>query len=271
MNSGLTLLAALGVLAAAAIPVFGTVRTFVTRTEAVGKPRVDPAFSRLPRIAARLGPRLSCLFALATSGALWLSRQGPENTAGVPHPAAWGALWAYALVLLVEWRLVGLPGAERRTLAGLLLAGAGVLFLGIGLTAWMSPDSAAGVACAVTASANDMGPVMTKVVAALGFALVPLAGIALGVIRMAEPPLSAAAASVAVAAWLQPALPALGWLPISIGTGAPLAVLLVAALSVLGLAACGGPRATVCNLCSRRRTGAGQVPLPPFDRDGGSC
>ena len=248
MISGLTLLAALGVLTAAATPIFGTVRAFVTRTEAVGKPRGDSAVSRHPRIAARLGPGLSCLFALAALGALWLSRQGPENTADVPHPAPWGALWAYALVLLVEWRLVGLPDAGRRTLAGLLPAGVGVLFLGIGLTAWMSPDSAAGAACQITASANDMNAWVTKGVAALGLALVPLAGIALGVIRMAEPPLSTAAASVAVAVWLQPVLPALGWLPISIGAGAPLAVLLVAALSVLGLAACRGPRATVGGL-----------------------
>ena len=244
MISGLTLLAALGVLAAAAAPACGTIRTFALRSEAVGKLPVDSSASRAPSVAARLCLVLSCLFALAAYGTLWLSQGGPESPFEVPHPVAWGALWIHVLVLLVEWRRIGLPDAGRRTLAGLLLAGAGVLFLGLGLTAWTNTDASAGAACVVGPLANDTSAWVVRAAAGLGLALVPLAGIALGLNRAADPPLSAAAASVAIAAWLQPALPALGWLPASVGAGAALAGLLVAALMVLGVAASRGPRVT---------------------------
>ena len=58
----------------------------------------------------------------------------------LPPPIAWGALWVHAGVLVVEWRLVGLPGAGRRAVVGLLVAGAGVLLLGAALGAWVSVE-----------------------------------------------------------------------------------------------------------------------------------
>ena len=155
--------------------------------------------------------------------------------------AASGALWIYVLALLTEWRLVGLQDAGRRALVGLLLAVAGVLFLGIGLGAWASIDPSTVALCVDGAPAVDGNALPVRAVAALGLALVPLAGLALRFVSAADPPLSAAAASVAAAVWFQPVLPALGWLPLSFGGGAPLALLLTAALMLLTLVAGRGP------------------------------
>ena len=155
--------------------------------------------------------------------------------------SASGALWIYVLALLAEWRLAGLQAAGRRTLAGLLPSAVGVLVLGIGLGAWASIDPSKVAACAAGAPAVDGNALTVRAVAALGLALVPLAGLALRLVSAADPPLSAAAASVVAAAWFQPVLPALGWLPLSFGGGAPLALLLAAALMLLSLVAGRGP------------------------------
>ena len=249
MTSGLPLLAALGVLAVAAVPVSETAWAWIMRTRAARRSAAtgSSAFGP-PKIAARVCVGLSCACALAAAGALWLSRQHLETTSGVADPLPWGALWIYALVLVVEWRLVGTRDAGRRALTGMLLAGVGVLFLGIGLGAWTGTAASAQPACPPGMSAEVLYAWRLTAVAALGLVLVPLAGIVLGFNRAEAPPLSAAPASVAVAAWLEPALPALGWLPVSAGSGAALAALLVFALLVLGLACSRGSRATLGGL-----------------------
>ena len=239
MTSSLALLAALGVSSAGAVAVCGLVPALSPPAEKRGRPPVYLA----SRAAARLCLGLSLLFALAAASELWLSRQDPESAFDLLGPSPWGALWIYPIVLLAECRLAGLRGAGQRALAGLLLAGAGVLYLGIGLTAWTNMDSPVPATHLAWTSVSDMNALVVGAVAALGLVLVPLAGIAVGVARPAEPPLSTAVASVAFAAWLQPTLPALGWLPVSPGAGAALAALLVAALVPLAFAASRGPRA----------------------------
>ena len=237
MTSSLTLLATLGVSAAGTVAVCGLVAALSPPAEKRGRPSVYLA----SRAAARLCLGLSSLFALAAAGELWLNRREPGTAFDLLGPSPWGALWVYPIVLLAECRLAGLRGAGRRTFAGLLLAGAGVLYLGIGLTAWTNMDSPAPAAPLDWTSVSDMNALAVGPVAALGLVLVPLASIAVGVARPAEPPLSTAVASVAFAAWLQPALPALGWLPVSPAAGAALAALLVAALVPLAFAASRGP------------------------------
>ena len=245
MISSVTLFAALGVSAVAATLACGAARTFTVRVEPGDTSRIDSSASGTPRAAEHLCLGLACLLALAAFGELWLSRQGAPTALDAPRPAAWGALWVHAFVLIVECRHFGLPGAGRRALAGLLVAGTGVLFLGIGLTTWTNIDPLTQTACLPSPSAGDANAWVVRGGAALGLALVPLAGIALRSGRPEGPPLSAATASVAVAAWLQPALPGLGWLPTSFGAGAALAALLAVALIRLGLATNRGPKATV--------------------------
>ena len=248
MTSSLTLFAALGVSAFTATLACGALRAFTVRAEPDGTSRIHSSASGTPRAAEHLCLGLACLLALAASGELWLSRQGAPTALDTPRPAAWGALWVHAFVLIVECRHFGLPGAGRRALAGLLVAGAGVLFLGIELTAWTNIDTLTGTACLPDPSASAADAWVVRGGAALGLALVPLAGIALRSGRPEGPPLSAATASVAVAAWLQPALPGLGWLPTSFGAGTPLAALLAVALIRLDLATSRGPKAAVGGL-----------------------
>ena len=244
MISGATLFAALGVLSGAVTLACGMVRAYASRPAGVVAAPAETPASRALRVAARLGLGLSCLFALAAFGELWLSRQGGESAPVGSRPTPWGALWVHVLALVVEWRRVGLPGAGRRALAGLLVGAVGVLFLGIGLGAWASIGLSAGAACPDGTPAIDAAAPVIGALAALGLALVPLSGIALRLAEPAVPPLSAGPAGVAMAVWLQPALPALEWLPTSLGAGAALALLLAVALALFGIAASRGPGAT---------------------------
>lgn len=256
--SGLSLLAAFGVLATAATPVCEAVWASITRLRGAGwSAATSSSTLGVSRAAARVCLGLTCVSALAAAGALWLGRQDSGTSLHVTPPLPWGALWVYAFVLLVEWRLVGLRDAGRRVLAGLLLAGAGVLFLGIGLTAWTHGGAWAPAACPVGNPEQDLNGLWIRGVAALGLMLVPMAGIALGFNRAETPALSAAPASVAIAAWLEPALPALGWLPTTAGAGATLAVLFVVALIVLGLAGARGSRTTLGGLLACFALGVG--------------
>lgn len=161
--------------------------------------------------------------------------------------AAWGALWVYAVALVVEWRRSGLANAGTRALAGALLAGAGALLLGICLEVWAKGAPPPPFPCGGAGVAFD-ATVGVRAAAALGLALVPLAGLALPFAGVRSPPLSVAAASVAMAAWLRPALPALEWLPVSVWAGAALAALLVGALALVGFAATRGPWAALAGL-----------------------
>ena len=249
MTSGVTLLAALGVLAGVATLACTAARVLVARDGSTAAGAL--------RAAARLCLGLACLSALAAGGELWLSLQGQAREVVAPRPSAWGALWVHVLALLVEWRLFELPGAGRRVLAGWLLAGVGVLFLGVALGAWAGFHPLPGSACPEGAPVIDAAAPAVRGLAALGLALAPLAGIALRLGGPATPPLSAAAASVAAAIWLQPLLPALGWLPTSIGGGAVLALLLVAGMTALGLAASRGPGATGAGLAVYFALGVG--------------
>ena len=246
--SGVMLFAALGILAALATLACGTVHGLAGRLEGAGAASVARPSSDGLRTAARLCLGLSCVFALAALGELWLSLQAQENALDVPRPSAWGALWVYVLALIAEWRLFGLAGAGRRAVAGWLLAGAGVLFLGIGLDAWASFQLPADAACADGVLAIDATAPVVRTLAALGLALVPLSGVALRLAAPTAPPLSAAAVSVVVAVWLQPVLPGLGWLPLSLGAGAVLALLLVTSLLILGCAVARGSAAALGGL-----------------------
>ena len=246
--SGVALFAALGILAALATLAFGTVRGLAGRLEGAGAAAVARPSSDGLRTVARLCLGLSCIFALAALGELWLNLQGQERPPDLPRSSAWGALWVYVLALLAEWRLFGLAGAGRRAVAGWLLAGAGVLFLGIGLDAWASFHLPADAACVDGVLSIDATAPAVTALAALGLTLVPLSGVALRLAVPAAPPLSAAAASVAVAVWLQPVLPALGWLPLSLGAGAVLALLFVVSLFILGRASAQGPWAAAGGL-----------------------
>lgn len=248
MISGAVFFAVLGILAAVATLVLGTIRVSSARLEQVGTALVSGTRSEALRAAARLCLGLSCLFALAACGELWLSLQGQDSKLDASTPSAQGALWVYVLALLVEWRWFGLPSAGRRAVSGLLLAGVGVLFLGVGLASWSTLHQMTEIACAGGMPAIDPTAPEVNVVAALGLALVPLAGVTLRVINPAGLPLAAGAASVVVAIWLRPVLPSLGWLPLSLGAGAALAALLTLALLILGLAVERGARMTVGGL-----------------------
>ena len=254
MTSGVTLFAALGVLAGVATLACTAARVLVVQDGTTA--------SGALRAAARLCLGLACLFALAAAGESWLSLQGQAHEVVAPRPSAWGALWVHALALLVEWRLFGLQGAGRRVLAGWLLAGTGVLFLGIALGAWAGFHPLPGSACPEGTPVIDATAPAVRGLAALGLALAPLAGIALRLGGPAAPPLSAAAASVAVAVWLQPLLPALAWLPTSLGGGAVLALLLVVGLTVLGLTASRGPGVTGAGLAVYFALGVGGCLVP---------
>ena len=248
MISGVGLFAILGILAGIATLVLRTLRAPATVMEQRGTILFSGVSSGALQTAANLCLGFSCLFALAACGELWLSLQGQESQVGISASSAWGALWVYVLALLLEWRRLGLSGAGRRALSGWLLAGVGVLFLGISLGAWSSIHPVMDTACADGIRAIDATATKVGAVTALGLALVPLAGIALQGTVHKVPPLTTAAASVVLATWMQPVLPALGWLPLSLGAGAVLALLLALALSVLGLSVVRGPRLAVGGL-----------------------
>ena len=174
---------------------------------------------------------LSFLFALLACAGIWLERgldrAGLDGSADNAYPSAWGALWVYALLLVIEWRTTGLSGVGRRIVVGAFFGGMGVLALGIGLETWLKLVALPLPAC------EDGSPVIEdariRAAAALGLTLALIAGPALRLLPLADLPLSTIAASVAVATWMLPALPALGWLPMSVGGGAPLALVLFAA------------------------------------------
>ena len=248
MITAVTLFAVLGILFGIAALACGMVWAFVARIDGAGTTSVDPKASGVWRAGVRLCLVLSCLCVLAAFGNAWVESQASESVSSTPMPASWGALWVYVFALLVEWSRSGLEAAGQRTLAGALLAGVGVLLVGMCLAAWMTMNPPPVPECTGGSLTIDTGASAARAVAALGLALVPLAGIALRLAKPAVPPLSAAAACVVMAMWLQPTLPALGWLPVSTGAGAPLAAVFVAALMLLGLMAARGPRATVAGI-----------------------
>ena len=207
MISGVGLFAILGILAGIATLVLRTLRAPATVMEQRGTILFSGVSSGALQTAANLCLGFSCLFALAACGELWLSLQGQESQVGISASSAWGALWVYVLALLLEWRRLGLSGAGRRALSGWLLAGVGVLFLGISLGAWSSIHPVMDTACADGIRAIDATATKVGAVTALGLALVPLAGIALQGTVPKVPPLTTAAASVVLATWMQPVLP----------------------------------------------------------------
>ncbi len=245
MNTPGTLFEVASILLAAAALACGMVWVLVARVDGADTASVDPQASGAWRTGTRLCLALSCLFVPAALGKSWVEPQSPENASYTPIPANWGALWIYALSLPVEWSRSGLEGAGRRTLTGGLLAGVGILLLGMCLTAWTTLNPAPVPECADESPMIDAGALAVRSVAALGLALIPLAGIALRLASPIVPPLSAAAAGVAMAMWLQPTLPPLGWLPTSMGAGAALAGVFVAALMLLGWMAARGPISTM--------------------------
>ena len=174
---------------------------------------------------------LSFLFALLAGAGLWIERGVSEGSVLRSHPPAWGALWVCALLHLIECRTSGLAGTGRRLRVGVVAAVMGVLALGFGFELWLKLAPLPVPAC------EGGSPVLEGAglgaMAALGLSLALIAGPALRLLPLGDLPLSATAASVAVAAWMQPTLPALGWLPVSAGGGAPLALLLSAALWLL--------------------------------------
>ena len=240
MISGVSLFATLGILAGIGSLVLRTLCISAAAIEQRGTVLFPGVSSGALRTAAHLCLGFTCLFALFTCGELWLSLQGRGGEVGTSTLSAWGALWVYVVVLVLEFREVGLSGAGRRAFLGWLLAGVGVLFVGVGLDSWSSIHPTADAACADGAVMTDTKG-MELGVAGLGLALVPLAGFALQGTVPKVPPLTLPAASVVLAAWMQPLLPALGWLPVSVGAGAAFALLLALALLVLGLLAVRGP------------------------------
>lgn len=248
MITVVTIFAVLGVLFGIAALACGMARALIVRIDDAGTASVDPEASGAWRVGARLCLVLSCLCVLAAFGNAWVESQAPESASSTPMPASWGALWVYVLALLVEWSRSGLEVAGWRTLAGALLAGVGVLLVGVCLAAWATMNPPPVPECTGGSLSIDAGASAAGAVAALGLALVPLAGIALRLAKPAAPPLSAAAAGVVMAMWLQPTLPSLGWLPVSPGAGAPLAAVFVTALMLLGVMAARGPRAAVARM-----------------------
>lgn len=207
----------------------------------------EPA-SRSFRWLAGLLLGLSFLFALLVCAGLWVERGGLDGSADRAYPSAWGALWVYALLLLIEWRTAGLSGVGQRMLIGAFLGGIGVLALGIGLEVWLKLVPLPLPAC------GDGSPVIEDAgidaAAALGLSLALIAGPALRLLPLADLPLSTIAASVAVATWMQPALPALEWLPTSVGGAAPLALVLSAAILPLLRSCARGGRASALGLAA---------------------
>lgn len=252
MTSGMGLFAVFGLLFAVAALACGMARALLRGP--IVPARFPPAMpastawfsSDAWRAGARLCLGLSCLFAVAAFAESWSPPRDDATVSDAPMPsAAWGALWVYTFALLVEWRRSGLAAAGTRAFAGILLAGGGVLLLGVCLQTWAAaaPPLPCGDAGLTIYVATDV-----QAAAALGLALVPLAGAVLPFASVKAPPLSSAAASVAMGVWLQPALPALEWLPVSVWAGAALAALLVAALALVGVAATRGPWATATGL-----------------------
>ena len=247
MIPGATLLAGLGILAAVAALACGLASGFVAR-------HVDPASdahasgqSKVLPGTARLCLGICALFALVVGLQIWMNPQATECWPEVPRSSAWGALCVYLIALLVEWRILGLSGAARRTITGWLLAGVGALFAGIALDSWAGLHVAASVVCEDGVSAITATSVGEMAAAALALALVPLAGMALRLAGPSGVAPSSAAATVAMAVWLQPQLISLGWLPDLLGGGA-LALLLVAAVIVLGKWTQRGTGATLCGI-----------------------
>lgn len=231
MTVDATFFAALSLAAGIMGAVCGSVRgTAFVLQEHSGAAAMDTAAGSF-RPLAILFLGLSFLFALLACAGLWLERGGLEESTDRTYPSAWGVLWVYALLLVIEWRMAGLSGVGRRILVGAFLGGMGALALGIGFEVWLKLVSLPLPAC------EDGTPVIEdagiKAAAALGLSLVPIAGPALRLVLLVDLPLSTIAASVVVATWMQPALPALGWLPTLVGGGAPLALVLFAALWTL--------------------------------------
>ena len=198
------------------------------------------------RSLARLLLALSCPLALLTCVELWLVQEGSEEFIDTPQPSAWGALWVCAALLAIEWRTVGLASVGWRMLSGVWLGGIGVLAFGVGFDLWLRLVSLPMPACIdgnPTIEASGM-----KAIAAFAITLVPIAGPSLRRFPVTELPLSTVAAGVAIAVWMQPVLPALGWLPLSIGGGAPIALVLSAALLLLMRGAGRGRRETTLGL-----------------------
>ena len=240
MISAVGLFAILGILAGVGSLALRTLCVSATLMEQRGTVLFRGVTSGAMQTAAHICLGFSCLFALAACGELWLSLQGREGQIGMSASFAWGALWVYVVVLILEFRGVGLPGAGVRALRGWLLAAVGVLFVGVGLDGWLSIVPATDTVCATGATAIDATGTEVGAVG-LGLALVPLAGFALQGSAPKVPPFTIAAACVVLACWMQPLLPALGWLPLSVGAGAAVALLLALALSVLSLMAARGP------------------------------
>ena len=207
------------------------------------------------RALAGLFLGLSFLLALLAGAGIWLERSGFDGSPERAYPSAWGALWVYALLLVIEWRATGLHGVGRRILVGAFLAGMGMLALGIGFEVWLKILALPMPAC------EDGSPVIEdtgiKAAAALGLTLAPIAGPALRLLPLADLPPSTIAASVAFATWMQPALPALGWLPTAIGGGAPLALVLFVALWLLLRSCARGGAANVLGLATYFALGVG--------------
>ncbi|MDE0206078.1 MAG: hypothetical protein OXP66_08620 [Candidatus Tectomicrobia bacterium] len=240
MISGLGLFAVLGVLAGVASLALRTLCDSAIAVEQRGTVLFGGVSSVALRTATHLCLGFTCLFALAAGGELWLRLQAHEGQAGIPASSAWGALWVYVIVLVLDFRGTGLSGAGRRAFCGWLLAAVGVLLVGAGLGSWSSISVTADPACADGVTMIDATRIEVGAVG-LGLALVPLAGVALQGTQFKTPPLPIAAASVVLAIWMQPMLPAMGWLPLSAGAGAVVALLLVLALAILGLLAVRGP------------------------------
>ena len=217
------------------------------------------AAARPFRSLAGLFLGLSFLFALLACAGIWvergIKRGGFENSTERSYPSAWGVLWVYAFVLVTEWRTTGLSGVGRRILVGAYLGGMGVLALGIGFEVWLNLVSLPLPMCQDGSSVIE-GSVI-KAAAALGLSLALIAGPALRFLPLADLPLSTTATSVAVATWMLPALPALGWLPTSVGGGAPLALVLFAALGILLRSCARDGRATVFGIAAYFVLGVG--------------
>ena len=195
---------------------------------------------------ARLLLGLSCLFAILACVELWLAQDGSEESIDTPQPSAWGALWVCAALLALEWRIAGLASVGWRMLSGAWLGGIGVLAVGVGFDLWLRLIGLPMPSCTdgnPTIEASGM-----KAIAAFAMTLVLIAGPSLRRLPVTALPLSTVAAGVAIAVWMQPVLPALGWLPLSIGGGGPLALVLSAALLLLMRGAGRGRWGTILGL-----------------------
>ena len=247
MIAGASLLASLGILSAVAALVCGLASGLVFRPADAASDAHASRQSKVLLGTARLCLGTCGLLALAAGVEIWMSPRPTGCWPEVPRSSAWGALCVYLVALLAEWRILGLSGAARRTIVGWLLAGVGTLFAGISLDSWANLHVTANVHCEEGVLPVAAATPSARAVAALALALVPLAGMALRLDGPRGLTPSSAAATVAMAVWLQPLLMPQGWLPSSLG-GGPLALLLVAAVMLLGKWARAGPRATLCGV-----------------------